>query len=150
LRGVMLAGTSRNRSLALLGAALAAQLLLLAVQVKRNQQVSLIRVWAAELATPPGRVAAWIGDGLHGTWSGYFALRHLRVENQQLHDELDRVRLRDAELEGRAAEADRLSKLLGFRDSHTEVPMLAARVIAASPDSGSRIVFLSRGSRDGI
>ena len=146
----MLDSSSRHRSLALLGAALAAQLLLLAVQVKRNQQVSLIRVWAAELATPPGRVAAWISDAIHGSWSGYVGLRHLRVENQQLHDELDRMRLRDAELEGRAAEADRLSKLLGFRDSHTEVPMLAARVIAASPDAASRIVFLSRGSRDGV
>jgi len=146
----MLASSSRHRSLALLGIALAAQVLLLAVQVKREQQVTLIRVWAAELATPPGRVAAWIADGIHGGWSGYVALRHLRVENQQLQDELDRMRLRNAELEGRAAEADRLSKLLGFRDAHTEVPMLAARVIGASPDAGSRIVFLSRGSRDGI
>jgi rod shape-determining protein MreC len=97
-----------------------------------------------------GRGANWITDGIGGTWNGYIALRHLRTQNQQLTEELDQLKLRDAELQGRAAEADRLAGLLGFRDAHTEVPMLAARVIGGSPDAGSHIIFLSRGSRDGI
>ena len=46
------------------------------------------------------------------------------------------MKLRNAELEGRAAEADRLADLLGFREAHAEVPMLAARVIGGSPDAG--------------
>ena len=54
----------------------------------------------------------------------------------ELQRELDRLKMRNAELEGRAAEADRLSHLLGFRDAHAEVPMLAARVIGAQ--SGCR------------
>src|SRR5579862_9297770 len=141
---------SGHHSLTLLAVVLAAQILLLAVQIKREQQVRLIRVWAVELVTPLGRTAAWISDGIGGGWSNYIALRHLRAENEQLHAELDQLRLRDAELQGRAAEADRLSGLLGFRETHTEVPMLAARVIGASPDAGSRIIFLSRGSRDGV
>jgi rod shape-determining protein MreC len=146
--------SSRQRSgrhpLALLGFVLVAQLLLLAVQIKREQQVRLIRVWAVEMVTPLGRTAAWIGDAVGGSWNGYIALRHLRAENEQLQNEIDQLKLRDAELQGRAAEADRLGGLLGFRDAHTEVPMLAARVIGASPDAGSHVVFLSRGSRDGI
>jgi rod shape-determining protein MreC len=146
----MLANSSRPHSLTLLGVVLAAQMLLLAVQIKREQQVRLIRVWAVELVTPVGRAAAWLTDGIGGGWSNYIALRHLRVENQQLHQQLDQMQLRDAQLQGRAAEAERLAGLLGFRDTHSEVPMLAARVIGASPDSGSRIIFLSRGSRDGL
>ena len=71
-------------------------------------------------------------------------------ENEQLQAELDQLKLRNAELEGRAAEADRLAGLLGFREAHAEVPMLAARVIGGSPDAGSHIVFLNRGSRDGL
>jgi rod shape-determining protein MreC len=141
---------SGHRSLTLLGIVLTAQVLLLAVQIKREQQVRLIRVWAVELVTPLGRTAAWISDGIGGGWSNYIALRHLRSENEQLQSELDQLKLRDAELQGRAAEADRLSGLLGFRDAHTEVPMLAARVIGGSPDAGSHIIFLSRGSRDGV
>jgi rod shape-determining protein MreC len=141
---------SRHHSLTLLISAVVLQLLLLAVQIKREQQVRLIRVWAVELATPFGRAATWMSDGIHGGWSGYVALRHLRQENSDLRAERDRLKLQNAELSSRAHEADRLSGLLGFHESHPEVPMLAARVIGASPDAGSRMIFLSRGSRDGV
>ena len=120
------------------------------MQIKREQQVRLIRVWAIECVTPLGRAAAWISDGIDGIWSDYIALWHLRKENGELREERDQLKMRNAELKGRAAEADRLSALLGFRDAHSEVPMLPARVIGASPDVGSRIIFLSRGSRDGV
>src|SRR5665213_3408 len=146
----MIAIPSRHRSLTLLATVLVLQLLLLAVQIKREQQVRLIRVWAIEMVTPLGRAAAWVTDGVSGAWTGYIALRHLRRENSDLRAERDQLKMHNAELEGRAAEADRLSALLGFRDAHTEVPMLPARVIGASPDVGSRIVFLSRGARDGV
>ncbi len=146
----MLAVPSRHRSLALLGTMLVLQLLLLAVQIKRQQQVRLIRVWAIEAVTPLGRAAAWVSDGIYGFWSGYIALRHLRRENIDLRAERDQLKIHNAELEGRAAEADRLTALLGFRDAHKEVSLLPARVIGASPDVGSRIIFLSRGSRDGV
>ena len=146
----MLALPSRHRSLTLFGVVLAAQVLLLAIQIKREQQVRLIRIWAVESVAPLGRATAWIVDGVGGGWSHYVALRHTRQQNEELQAELNRLKLRNAELEGRAAEADRLSHLLGFRDTHPEVQMLAARVIGASPDTGSRIIFLSRGSRDGV
>jgi rod shape-determining protein MreC len=146
----MLAVPSRHRSLTLLAFVLSAQLLLLAVQIKREQQVRLIRVWAMETVTPLGRAAAWLTDGVGGAWSGYIGLRHLRQENLQLHAEMDRLKLRNDELESRAAEADRLSNLLSFRQAHSDVPTLAARVIGASPDNGSRMLYLDRGSRDGV
>ena len=146
----MLAGSSRHRSLTLLAFVLTAQVLLLAVQIKREQQVRLVRVWAVEIVAPFGRAGLWLSDGLGGAWNHYIGLRHLGRENEQLHAEIDRLRLRNAELESRANEAGRLSGLLGFRDAHKEVPTLAARVIGASPDSGSHILFLNRGTRDGV
>jgi len=146
----MLAITSRHRSLTLLAAVLAIQVLLLAVQIRREQQVRLIRVWAVEGVSPVARAMAWAFGGLHNVWTGYIDLRHARQQNGQLQVELDHLKLRNAELESRAAEADRLAGLLGFRQHHSEVPMLGARVIGGSPDTGSRIVMLDRGSRDGI
>jgi rod shape-determining protein MreC len=141
---------SRHRSLALFAAAIAAQILLLALQIRRGQQVRLIRVWAIESVSPLGRGAAWSVDGARGLWNNYIALRHLREEDDQLRGEVGALRIRNAELESRAAEADRLAGLLGFRDSHTEVQMLAARVIGATPDPSSRMVLIDRGSRDNV
>ncbi|PYU26138.1 MAG: rod shape-determining protein MreC [Acidobacteria bacterium] len=129
---------------------MAAQILLLALQIRRGQQVRLIRVWAIESVSPLGRGAAWSVDGVRGLWNSYVALRHLREEDDQLRTEVGALRMHNAQLESRAAEADRLAGLLGFRDAHAEVQMLAARVIGASPDPSSHMVFISRGSRDGV
>jgi len=60
------------------------------------------------------------------------------------------LKVRNAELEGAAREADRLAAMLNFRQAHADVPMAAARVIGGSPDSGSQVVNIDRGSRDGI
>jgi rod shape-determining protein MreC len=143
-------GRSQHRSLILLAAALAIQVLLLAAQVRSDQEVRLIRVWAVELVAPLGRSATWIMDGVRGGWNSYIGLRHTNQENVELRATLDRLKLRNAELEGRAAEAERLAALLNFRQSHHEVPMLAARVIGAGPSPSGRIAFLDRGSRDGV
>ncbi len=60
------------------------------------------------------------------------------------------LEIRNEQLESRAAEADRLANLLGFRDQHAEVQMLAARVIGAAPDPASHMVLIDRGTRDGV
>ena len=143
-------GRSQHRSLILLAAALAVQILLLAAQIRRDQDVRLIRVWAVEIVAPLGRSATWIVDGIRGSWSNYVALHRLGQENVELRANLDRLKLRNAVLEGRAAEADRLAALLNFRETHAEVRMLAARVIGASPSASGRIAFLDRGARDGV
>jgi rod shape-determining protein MreC len=139
-----------HRSLLLLAFVLGVQVLLLAAQVKRDQDVRLIRVWAVELIAPLGRSATWLFDGVRGGWTNYVGVRGLGRENQELHAENDRLKLRNAELEGRAAEADRLAALLNFRQRNNEIPMLAARVIGASPNTTGRVAFLDRGSRDGV
>jgi rod shape-determining protein MreC len=143
-------GRSQHRSLILLAVALGVQVLLLAAQVRSDQDVRLIRVWAVELVAPLGRSATWVMDGIRGGWNNYIGLRGTSQENAELRAEVDRLKLRNAELEGRAAEADRLAGLLNFRQTHGEVPMLAARVIGASPSASGRIAFLDRGSRDGV
>jgi rod shape-determining protein MreC len=141
---------TRHRSLALLGVMLGIQLLLLAIQIKRQSQARLIRVWAVETAAPVGRTAAWTSDGIGGVWRNYIGLRHMRQENDELQAELNQLKLRNAELEGRAVEADRLAQLLNFKEEQSSVPMLAARVIGGSPDATSRAIFINRGTRDGL
>ena len=146
----MIAIPSRHKSLTLLAAVVVTQVLLLAAQIKRERQVRLIRVWAVELISPLQRIGSWTIHGAQHGWGGYIGLRTAQKENEAMRAELDRLKIRNAELEGRALEADRLEALLNFRTAHAEVPMLAASVIGASPDSGSQVIYINRGSRDGI
>jgi len=146
----MLAIPSRHRSLVLLAAVVLSQVLLLAVQIKRERQVRLIRVWAVAMITPVQRAGAWAIGQVQGAWSNYVGLRRARRENQELRAELERLKLQNTRLEGRAAEADRLAALLGFREAHSDVPMLPARVIGASADPASRAIYIDRGESDAV
>jgi rod shape-determining protein MreC len=147
----MLAIPGRHRSFALLGATLAAQVLMLAIQIRSDQRhVRLIRVWAVTLITPFERAGTWCVGKIGGTWNNYFALVHVRRQDQQLQAEVDQLKIRNAQLEGEAEEAQRLRGLLAFRDVHSDVPMVPARVIASSADSTSRVIYINRGDRDGV
>jgi len=146
----MIAIPSRHKSLTLLAAVVIGQVLLLAIQIKRERQVRLIRIWAVELISPVQRAGSWIVYNFEHGWGNYISLRNTRQDNEVLRSELDRLKVRNAELEGRALEANRLAAMLNFRQAHAEVPMAAARVIGGSPDSGSLVVNIDRGSRDGI
>ena len=140
----------RHRSLTLLGAVLLVQVLALAVQIRTNTHGRLIRVWVVEVISPFERAGNWTITKVRGVWNGYFALIHTQRENDYLQSQVDRLRLRNVELEGQSAESARLAALLGFHDAHADVPMVAARVIGASADSSSHAIFINRGERDGI
>ncbi|MGB8543222.1 MAG: rod shape-determining protein MreC [Candidatus Acidiferrales bacterium] len=141
---------SRHRPLALLATVVLAQVLLLAFQIKRENNVRLIRYWAVELMTPLERAGTWTFSHVGGIWSGYVGLRNTRAENERLRNDVNTLRLRNRELESESAEAHRLAALLNFREAHTEAPMLAAQVIGASADPTSHTLFINRGERDHV
>jgi rod shape-determining protein MreC len=146
----MVAIPSRHRSLALLAGVILAQIVLLAVQVRRDSQGRLIRVWAVGAVSPVERSGAWGVGKIRNTWRHYFALQNTSRDNEQLRRENDTLKLQITQLQGKASEADRLAALLAFRQSHRDVPMLGARVIGASAGAASQTIEIDRGTRDGI
>jgi len=141
---------SRHRSLTLLAGVLMAQVLLLALQIKRDSRGRLIRVWAISAVTPFERGGSWGFVGIRGVWNHYFALQTTSKENQALRIENDTLKLTISQLQSKAAEADRLGKLLNFRASNEKLPMVNARVIGASAGTASRTIEIDRGERDGV
>src|SRR5450755_4550132 len=146
----MVAIPSRHKSLVLLAGVIVLQVLLLAVQIRRDSQGRLIRVWTVGAVTPFERAGATGIGGIRGAWNHYFALQNTSRENERLHHENDTLKLQINQLQGKAAEADRLATLLTFRQAHQSVSMVAARVIGTSADTASQTVYLDRGERDGI
>jgi rod shape-determining protein MreC len=141
---------SRHRPLSLLAALILAQVLLLAFQIKRENNVRLVRYWTVQTFTPVERAGTWSFSRIGGLWSGYIGLRNARTENGRLQKELDELRMRNRELESQAAEGQRLASLLNFRTAHPEASMLAAEVIGASADPTSHTLFINRGERDHV
>ncbi|HKV25342.1 MAG TPA: rod shape-determining protein MreC [Candidatus Acidoferrum sp.] len=146
----MVAIPSRHRSLFLLGGVVLLQVLLLAVQIKRDSQGRLIRVWTVGAVSPFERAGAHGINGIRDVWNHYFALQNTSRENEELKRENDELKLQITQLQGKAAEADRLAALLKFRQTNVAVPMLSARVIGGGADSASQTIYLDRGERDGV
>lgn len=142
--------TTRQRPLVLLVAVVLAQVLLLAFQIKRERDVSLVREWSVDLITPLESAGTYVMSKVSGLWTGYIGLRHTEQDNEKLREQLAQLELRNHQLEGQAAEAVRLSRLLGFRQENPSAQMVAAEVIGASADSSSHTIFINRGERNGL
>ena len=141
---------SRHKSLVLLTGVILLQVLLLAVQIKRDSQGRLIRVWTVGAFSPFERAGAHGVGNVRGFWNHYFALRNTARENERIHEENDQLKLQIIQLQSKAAEADRLATLLNFRKSHQDIPMIGARVIGTSANAASQTIYLDRGESDGI
>lgn len=139
-----------RRPLLILAAAVGLQLLLLAFQIRRDNNIRLIRVWTVETFTPVESVGSSSVHFFGHLWTSYIDLRHTHQENRQLQAQVDRLRLQVDQLRGQAAEANRLAALLGFRHTHPSLPLLAARVISASPAPETRLIYIDRGSDRGV
>jgi rod shape-determining protein MreC len=141
---------SRHKSLVLLAGVIVLQVLLLAVQIHRDSQGRLIRVWTVGAVTPFERAGATGIGGIRGAWRHYFALQNTSRENERLRHENDELKLQLNQLQSKAAEADRLGTLLSFRQAHQSISMVVARVIGTSADTASQTIYLDRGERDNI
>lgn len=140
----------RHKSVVLLAGVILLQVLLLAVQIKRDSQGRLIRTWTVGAVSPFERAGSYGFGWFRDVWRNYFALRSAKKDREDLRRENDALKLRIAQLEGKAAETDRLAALLHFRQSQSDVPMVAARVIGGSAGTASLTVEIDRGEKDGI
>src|SRR5467141_4831569 len=146
----MVAIPSRHKSLVLLAGVILLQVLMLALQIKRTSEGRLIRVWTVGAVSPFERAGTYGFGWVRTTWRHYFALQNTTKESEQIRRENDALKLQITQLQGKAAEADRLAALLNFRQSHGDVPMIGARVIGTGAGTASLTTLLDRGERNGI
>lgn len=151
----------RYRNLLVLLVLLVAQIIGLAVQVRRIDQgrisldrsdtsgVRLIRYWASSLVSPPERAVQSSKTGVGGLWQNYIDLRHVRQQNQDLEDTIDRLRLEQAALLEDARQGQRLQAILNFQQKYI-YKTLPAQIIGASGSDQSRVFYLDKGKNDGI
>jgi len=143
---------SRYRNVTILMVILFAQVLGLAVQVRRSNQdesTRLIRVWAVDAVTPLEKVIVWSQRGIGNLWHNYFYLRGVRQENRELKLQIERLRIEQVRLNQDAEQARLLQALLGFKEQFIS-KTLPAQVIGSSGSEQSRSIYIDKGSRDGI
>ncbi len=146
----------RYRNLLVLLAILVAQIIGLAMQVRRagagrstldshdSSGVRLIRLWAEALVSPPERVIHNTKLGILHVWNNYFYLRNVRQQNQDLQKTIDRLRLEQAALLEDARQGQRLQALLGFQEKYIYATV-AAQAIGTSGSEQSHVFYIDKG-----
>jgi len=142
----------RYRNLIVLVGVLFAQVLGLAVQVKRttdNEPTRLIRIWAVGTVTPLEKALVWAQTSTSNAWHNYFYLRGVRAENRDLKQQIARMSLERVRMSQDADQARRLQALLAFKEQFISETM-AAQVIGSSGSELSRSVYIDKGESNGI
>jgi len=125
------------------------QLLLVSWQVQTRTGTRMLQAVTFEIFSRIQHGTATVVNNTRGLWTGYVALRGVRVENDELKR---RVAELQVQLQQEHAMAARASELTALMDLHSTAtfPTLAAEVIAGNPDPVMRTVTIDRGSADGV
>ncbi|MDE1177870.1 MAG: rod shape-determining protein MreC [Edaphobacter sp.] len=148
---------TRFKNVLVLVTVLLVQTIGLAIQVRRpvdsgapdSPKVRMLRSWVIGVVTPFERFFHGIGHNVRYGWSDYIDLRNTRQQNHDLQSEVARLRLEQSELAEDARQGHRLQALLNFQQ-HYVTSTVAAQVIGASGTDQSRVLYIDKGSNDGL
>ena len=147
----------RYRNLLVLLAILLAQIIGLAMQVRRTDSgrnsldpqdapgVRLLRLWADTVVMPPEKAFHATRLGAVSLWQDYIDLHHIREQNQDLQKTIDRLRLEQASLLEDAKQGERLQALMDFQQKYIYKTQ-AAQAIGTSGSDSSRVFYIDKGA----
>jgi rod shape-determining protein MreC len=147
----------RFKNVLVLVAVLLMQTIGLAIQVRRpiesgapdGGSVTLMRYWLVSTVTPVERLFFGFGHMVRGGWSNYAYLRGVRQQNANLQQEIAQLRLEQAAMAEDAIQGHRLQAMLDFQQ-HYVAKTVAAQVIGTSGSDLSRVLYIDKGSADGL
>jgi rod shape-determining protein MreC len=143
---------NRHKNLIALAIVLIGQIIGLAIQVKVSAPqggMSLMRLWTISTITPVEKLLVHGENGVSRGWSNYFYLRNVRKENEQLRDQIEQMRLQQVRMQQDALQARRLQALFDFKEEFISQTQ-PAQVIGSSGTDQSRILYIDKGSDNGI
>lgn len=140
---------NRYRNITVLLLVIFAQLVLIAVQVRNDRDVRMVRVWSVTAITPLAKVLETVRGGTAGLFRNYILMHDAREDNRRMQAELDRLKMENQFLKSEISTADRAKALVAFQQ-RTQSKTIAARVIAAGAGANSKVVFVDRGSGAGV
>jgi rod shape-determining protein MreC len=140
---------SRSRTGSLFVAIVVAHVILISAQVNAKSGVPILEAVTFGFFSEVQRAASSVVIGVRETWRGYFALRGVRAENENLRHQLAETEVELQEQRALAERTRNLEQLLGLRES-SGLQTMAAQIIAAGASPDFRTVTIDRGRQDGL
>jgi rod shape-determining protein MreC len=125
------------------------QLALLSLQIEGPSGTLWFKTWALNVQAPVIAASSAITRGFRHVWTSYVWMVGARVENEKLREDVRRLSFQNSSYEQVRQENDRLRRLLSINAS-TAFNTLGARVVARTPSFLSNVIYINRGSKDGV
>ncbi len=125
------------------------QLVLLSLQIQNPSGMLMFKTWTLAAQAPLFAVSSAVTNGIRNAWSHYIWFVGTRAQNEQLQETVERLLLlNNAYIEIRQ-ENIRLRRMLALSDT---IPFktIGARVIARTPGFLANVIYINRGSADGV
>ncbi len=113
------------------------------------EPLNVISASVAEIIRLPLTAISLADRTLTSGWAMVGGLIDLYGENQQLQEELLRLRVERNSLKEMAAEAERYRAVFEFQQ-HCPYPTVVAQVIGRNPTNWHRTLIIAKGRRDGV
>jgi rod shape-determining protein MreC len=124
-------------------------LVLLSLQIERPSGTRLFKTWIMAVQAPIITASSAFTRGVQHVWHGYVWMVGARSENEQLRQTVRRLSQLNSAYEQVRQENIRLYRLISIREN-VGYQSIGARVVARSPSFLSNILYLDRGSEDGV
>jgi rod shape-determining protein MreC len=125
------------------------QLVLLSLQIESPSGTLLFKKWALAAQAPVVIVFSSVTGGIRHIWLSYFWMVGARAENEQLKQtvrELSQLNSNHEQIKQENARLRHLASLSG----DTTLQTIGARVVARTPMFLSNVIYIDRGSKDGL
>jgi rod shape-determining protein MreC len=140
---------SKERAVLVTIPLLVMHLVLLSLQVEGSSGTYLFKTWTLTVQAPVIAVSSGITHGIRRVWNGYLWMVGARAENERLQETVRRLSLLNSSYEQVRQENVRLLRLLSI-DESLPYNTIGARVVARTPSFLSNVIYVDRGSKDGV
>ena len=140
---------NRERAVLVLMPLLLLQLALLSLQIEGPSGTLLFKTWTMAATAPFISAASSVTRGISHVWRGYVWTVGARAENERLQQTVHRLSLLNRAYEQTREENIRLRRLASMNE-RIGIDSIGAQVVARTPSFLSNVLYINRGSRDGI
>lgn len=140
---------NKERAVLVLLPLLVLHLALLSIQIESSSGTLLIKTWTLAVQAPILSLSSSITGGTRYLWQNYFWNVGARAENERLQRAVHQLLLMNHTYSQSQLENERLRRLLSMND-RLEYKTVGARVVGRTPAFLSNMVYIDRGSADGV
>ncbi len=140
---------NKERAILVLIPLLVLHLALLSIQIESSSGTLLVKTWTLAAQAPILSISSALTGGITHVLQNYIWTVGARAENERLQKTVHQLMLINNSYAQSQKENERLRRLLSLNE-RVEFKSVGARVVARTPAFLSNMVYIDRGSEDGV